>query len=277
MSVCEMQREVTRERADYLTARKQFLHGLALAREKGVKLDPSVYATDTKVPSNVTLGGLYCSFLHAIGVRSLGAQTPLPIGHRLGTTPGSAQPASRPVVPPPAPTVPVKGAITADEPAPSAGMQVTPSVIEVARLQLQEKQSQMDSNEVEIHKKFAIAVACMVFVMLGAPIALRFPRGGVGLTIGASLFVFALYYIGLTAGASLATQGILPAWVAMWAANVIFAAVAVWLLAKMGNEGTTARGGDLGETMDRIRAWWKARGDRRAPAPERRTSEQPAS
>ena len=40
---------------------------------------------------------------------------------------------------------------------------------------------------VEIHKKFSLAVACIVFVLIGAPIALRFPRGGVGLVIGVSL------------------------------------------------------------------------------------------
>ena len=65
----------------------------------------------------------------------------------------------------------------------------------------------VDGYEIEIHKKFALAVACFVFVLLGAPIALRFPRGGVGLTIGVSLFVFALYYIGLTAGAAAALAG----------------------------------------------------------------------
>lgn len=30
--------------------------------------------------------------------------------------------------------------------------------------------------EIEIHKKFAIAAACLVFVIIGAPVALRFPR-----------------------------------------------------------------------------------------------------
>ena len=48
----------------------------------------------------------------------------------------------------------------------------------------------MDRYRVEIEKKFSIAAACVVFVLLGAPIALRFPRGGVGLTIGVSLFKF---------------------------------------------------------------------------------------
>ena len=103
----------------------------------------------------------------------------------------------------------------------------------------------MNSYGVEIHKKFALAVACFVFVLLGAPIALRFPRGGVGLTIGVSLFVFALYYVCLIAGESIAKRGLMPAVVSMWMANVIFALVALWMLTKMGQEGSTARGGDM--------------------------------
>lgn len=109
--------------------------------------------------------------------------------------------------------------------------------------------------EVEIHKKFSLAVACIVFVLLGAPIALRFPRGGVGLVIGASLGVFALYYVCLIAGESMADDGVLPPWVAMWGANLIFTLVGVLLYARMGRESSTARGGDWDEVKDRIRAW----------------------
>ena len=110
--------------------------------------------------------------------------------------------------------------------------------------------------EVEIHKKFSLAVACIVFVLLGAPIALRFPRGGVGLVIGASLAVFSLYYICLIAGESMADDGVLPPWVAMWAANAAFTLVGVVLYARMGREGSTARGGDLDEVKERIRGWF---------------------
>ncbi len=109
--------------------------------------------------------------------------------------------------------------------------------------------------EVEIHKKFSLAVACIVFVLLGAPIALRFPRGGVGLVIGASLGVFALYYVCLIAGESMADDGVLPPWVAMWGANLIFTLVGVGLFLRMGREGSTARGGDLDDVKDKIKAW----------------------
>ena len=109
--------------------------------------------------------------------------------------------------------------------------------------------------EVEIHKKFSLAVACIVFVLLGAPIALRFPRGGVGLVIGASLGVFALYYVCLIAGESMADDGVLPPWVAMWGANLVFTLVGVILFLRMGREGSTARGGDLDDVKDRLVAW----------------------
>ena len=102
-------------------------------------------------------------------------------------------------------------------------------------------------------------------MLLGAPIALRFPRGGVGLTIGVSLFVFALYYVCLIAGESLGKRGLMPAVVSMWMANVIFALIALLLLAKMGKEGSTARGGDMKEMLDSIRGWARSKLGRKKP------------
>ena len=129
-------------------------------------------------------------------------------------------------------------------------------IIEQAVQRSQIARSTWAQYEVEIHKKFSLAVACVVFVLLGAPIALRFPRGGVGLVIGASLAVFSLYYICLIAGESMADDGVLPPWLAMWAANAVFTIVGVLLYLRMGREGSTARGGDLDEVKDRIRLWF---------------------
>src|SRR5437868_12009588 len=101
--------------------------------------------------------------------------------------------------------------------------------------------------------QFALRVACFAFVLLGALVALRFPGGGVGVAIGVSLFVFALYYVCLIAGESIAKRGMMPAVVSMWMANVIFALIALWMLARMGQEGSTARGGDMREMLGAIR------------------------
>ena len=54
-------------------------------------------------------------------------------------------------------------------------------------------------------------------------------------------------------------------------ANVIFAAVALVLLSKMGREGSTARGGDMKEMLDSIRGWMRSKLGRQKPIiePER--------
>jgi len=125
--------------------------------------------------------------------------------------------------------------------------------IETARNRMLENRTTMNRYGVEIQKKFALSAACVVFVLIGAPIALRFPRGGVGLVIGVSLGVFAIYYVGLIAGESLADRAFLTPFWAMWAANVILTIVGLILLARMGKEGATSRGGDMSEFLEGLR------------------------
>ena len=139
---------------------------------------------------------------------------------------------------------------------------------DMARIRIQTSLFNLDSLGVEIHKKFALSLACLVFVLFGAPIALRFPRGGVGLTIGVSLFVFALYYVGLIVGESTADRDYLPPWLAMWGTNIVFVAVGLMLLRTVGSERVSSRGGDMAELLEtalgRLRKLW--RGGRAAPA-----------
>lgn len=130
---------------------------------------------------------------------------------------------------------------------------VASAAIESARSRMTESGRQVNQNAVELHKKFAISVACVVFVLIGAPIALRFPRGGVGLVIGVSLAVFGIYYIGLIAGEALADRGIVTPALAMWAANIILTVAGLIMLARIGREAATAHGGDLSELFDSIK------------------------
>jgi lipopolysaccharide export system permease protein len=113
--------------------------------------------------------------------------------------------------------------------------------------------------EIEIHKKFALAAACLIFVVLGAPLALRFPRGGVGLVLLVSLIVFALYYVGLIGGESLANKGLVPPFWAMWGTNVVLTVVGIVLLLRMGREDSSGRGGHWGDRIDALRDWVRAR------------------
>jgi lipopolysaccharide export system permease protein len=88
--------------------------------------------------------------------------------------------------------------------------------------------------EVEIQKKFALAAACAVLALVGAAAAIRFPRGGVAMVIGASAIVFPGYYLSMTNAERLAERQVIAPSVAMWAANGLLLAVALILVSRAG-------------------------------------------
>jgi lipopolysaccharide export system permease protein len=115
--------------------------------------------------------------------------------------------------------------------------------LDVLRNQAEFAQLEMNRYTVEYHKKFAIPFACIVFVLVGAPIAVRFPRGGAGMVIAISLTVFSIYYMSLIGGESLGDRGIIRPWWGPWAPNLIFGLLGVWGMARIGRETATTRGG----------------------------------
>ena len=86
-----------------------------------------------------------------------------------------------------------------------------------------------DRYRVEIHKKNSIAVACLIFALIGLPLGLSMKRGGLG-TVGATaLGIFMFYWVTLVQGEKLADRGMLIPWVGMWAANLVMLAVGITL------------------------------------------------
>lgn len=81
--------------------------------------------------------------------------------------------------------------------------------------------------EVEIWKKYSLPAACVIFVLIGVPIAVRYHRGGISMVVGVSFLVFTAYYVALIGGESIADQELLSPFWAMWAPNVLFLAVGI--------------------------------------------------
>ena len=96
---------------------------------------------------------------------------------------------------------------------------------------------------VEIHKKYAIAFACIVFVLIGAPLAVRFPRGGVGMVITASVVIFAVFWASLIGGETLADDGYVSPALAMWLPNLILLPIGIFMMRRISTQVATARGG----------------------------------
>ncbi len=84
--------------------------------------------------------------------------------------------------------------------------------------------------QVEIQKKFSIAIACLIFALIGAPLGLTIRRGSLGAVGAYALGIFLFYWVTLVQGEKLADRGLLAPWVGMWIANVIMTGVGTWLV-----------------------------------------------
>ncbi|HEV7518258.1 MAG TPA: LPS export ABC transporter permease LptF, partial [Thermoanaerobaculia bacterium] len=89
---------------------------------------------------------------------------------------------------------------------------------------------QQNLARVEIHKKFSIPMACMVFGLFALPLGFNNRRGGKSSGFALSIAVIAVYYLLLNNGEEAARFGKVPAWLAMWAPNLLLAAGGVFLL-----------------------------------------------
>jgi lipopolysaccharide export system permease protein len=83
------------------------------------------------------------------------------------------------------------------------------------------------------HKKYALSLACFVFVLVGAPLGVLARRGGFGIGAAISLFLFVLYWMLMISGEKIAERGILDPMISMWLANTIMASVGIGLMASL--------------------------------------------
>jgi lipopolysaccharide export system permease protein len=127
------------------------------------------------------------------------------------------------------------------------------SQVATAADRVKDAERQADRYWVEVHKKWAISMACISFVIIGVVMALRFPRGGIGLVIGGGLLVFSIHYVGLTAGESLADRGLVSPWTAMWSPNIVLTIIGLLGLLRVSRESGSTRGGDFQEIFDALR------------------------
>jgi lipopolysaccharide export system permease protein len=173
----------------------------------------------------------------ATKLRPLAGRPPIQ-GQARGTPPGP------PKAPPP---------LTFPQPAPTRFQLSNWAQVATAADRAQDADQRADRYAVEVHKKWAISMACISFVIIGIVMALRFPRGGIGLVIGGGLLVFAVHYVGLTAGESLADRGLISPWASMWTPNIVLTILGLIGLWRVSRESGSTRGGDFQELIDGLR------------------------
>lgn len=92
---------------------------------------------------------------------------------------------------------------------------------------------------VEINKKYSIPIACVLFILVGAPLGTMTRKGGFGVAAGISLTFFLMYWAFLMGGEKIADRGLLSPFWGMWSANVVLLVIGVYLTIKSAKERVT--------------------------------------
>jgi lipopolysaccharide export system permease protein len=74
---------------------------------------------------------------------------------------------------------------------------------------------------VEIHKKFTLAIACILFTLVGAPLGMLVRNGGMTIASGLSIAFFLIYYILLIWGEQLADRNLINPGLGSWLPNIV--------------------------------------------------------
>ncbi|MFA6597765.1 MAG: LptF/LptG family permease [Ignavibacteriaceae bacterium] len=106
-------------------------------------------------------------------------------------------------------------------------------------LQVDFVDKEIDKFMVEIHKKYSIPAACIIFILLGAPLGVITRKGGFGMAASVSLFFFLIYWASLIGGEKLADRGLMTPFWGMWSANILMGVVGILLTKKVANETVT--------------------------------------
>ncbi len=102
-------------------------------------------------------------------------------------------------------------------------------------------QKSINKYGVEIHKKFSLPVACILFVLLGAPLGVLARKGGFVVGMSLSFGFFLIYYLLLIGGEEMADRNIVSPIISMWAANVVLFFIAFYLTVRTVRERTPLR------------------------------------
>lgn len=251
MSTCELLEQVRQSDSEIRDGEAD----LATLGRRDLRILLGLAAEASPPPAAGKGPGAYCRFVAWLGGEltpgTAAAQNPAQGGRRGGRTklprnyyahfPSDSM--APPTVPPESLLARARAAVLLSQ---------TPSLafageVQSAEARIEQGRMRAAAYLVEAHKKWAISAACIVFVLVGTPLALRFPRGGLGLVIGAGLVIFMLADVGLIAGESLGKRGVLPPAVAIWATNFLLTCLGLWGLGRVSRESGSTRGGDMSE------------------------------
>lgn len=99
-----------------------------------------------------------------------------------------------------------------------------------------EQKNLIRRHEIEMHKKFTLSFACLIFFFIGAPLGAIIGRGGIGTPIVVSVILFIVYYIIDNSAYKLARDGVWEVWQGLWLSSAVLLPLGIFFTYKAVND-----------------------------------------
>ena len=113
----------------------------------------------------------------------------------------------------------------------------TPLPVLLERIRESKNAADAEQYKIELHNRFAFPAACLVLMLVGVPLGVASRRGGKSSGFVFTILLVFVYYFLSSTGIALGHQNRLPAFLAVWSANLLFALVGTFLLWQMATGG----------------------------------------
>ena len=90
--------------------------------------------------------------------------------------------------------------------------------------------------EIEWHRKYALACACLLLFFIGAPLGAIIRKGGIGIPLTTSIFIFVFYWALSTIGERMSRMGVIDPSYSMWIASAVLLPIGIFLVYKASKE-----------------------------------------
>jgi lipopolysaccharide export system permease protein len=118
-------------------------------------------------------------------------------------------------------------------------------------------------HEIEIHKKFTLSIACIIFFFIGAPLGAIIRKGGLSVPIIVSVLFFIIYYLIDNTGRKLAENDEWAPWAGVWLSSYVLAPIGIFLTWRAINDSTLFDWDSyriyFRHAKKKVQAWWKSR------------------
>ncbi|MCM1110891.1 MAG: LptF/LptG family permease [Clostridium sp.] len=108
--------------------------------------------------------------------------------------------------------------------------------LEFKSFPLSEERKEIRRHGIEMHTKFTLSIACIIFFFIGAPLGAIIRKGGLGTPLVISVVFFIAYYLIDTAGKKMAREGRLDVWEGIWLSSAVLLPLGIFFTYKAVND-----------------------------------------